>query len=97
MIQIVRLSHVSGGMPPHHICQLYNTVAVLAFTYAADIWYTGISDTARGSRCSSSVAVMKELSSVQQRAAKIVTGALSTAASDILDIHANLLPIDLLF
>ncbi|KNZ80714.1 hypothetical protein J132_04803 [Termitomyces sp. J132] len=76
-IQIARLFCISGGMPPHHICQLYNTVVVLAFTYAADIWYTSI----QRQRHSGSVAVMKELLSVQQRAAKIVTGVLSTAAA----------------
>jgi len=40
--QATRLSKVSGGMPPCRIHQLYNTVAVPAFTYAADIWFTGI-------------------------------------------------------
>ncbi|KAF8218529.1 hypothetical protein L208DRAFT_1350502, partial [Tricholoma matsutake] len=30
-------------------------------------------------------------------AAKLITGSLSTTAGDVLDIHANLLPIDLLY
>lgn len=38
-LQVVRLSRISGSMPPHRICQLYNTVAIMAFTYAADVWY----------------------------------------------------------
>jgi hypothetical protein len=41
-LQVARLSRASGGMPPGRLRQLYTTVAVPAFTYAADIWYTGI-------------------------------------------------------
>ena len=40
--QATRLSKVSGSMPPRCVHQLYNTVAVPAFTYATDIWSTGI-------------------------------------------------------
>jgi len=36
-LQIARLSRISGGMPPRRLCQLYNTVAVPAFIYAADV------------------------------------------------------------
>ncbi|KAG5735422.1 hypothetical protein E4T56_gene12779 [Termitomyces sp. T112] len=77
--QISRLSRISGGMPPHCMCQLYNTVAIPAFTYAADVWYTG------------------KIGAAQRQAAKIITGTLSTMAGDVLDAHANLLPVDFLF
>jgi len=38
--QVARLSKISGGMPPSRIHQLYNTITIPAFTYAADVWYT---------------------------------------------------------
>ncbi|KNZ72485.1 hypothetical protein J132_02996 [Termitomyces sp. J132] len=44
-----------------------------------------------------SVAIIKKLCPSQHRAAKLVTGALSTAVGDALNVHANLLPVDLLF
>ena len=37
--QLWRLAKLTGGIPPGKTCQLYNTVAVLAFTYASDIWF----------------------------------------------------------
>ncbi|KAF5384346.1 hypothetical protein D9615_003173 [Tricholomella constricta] len=95
--QVARLSKISGGMPPHRIRQLYNTVAVPAFTYAADVWYTGVHDSPSGKKRLGSVAITKKLTPVQRRAAKLVTGSLSTTASDVLDAHTNLLPIDLLY
>ncbi|KNZ81583.1 hypothetical protein J132_11344 [Termitomyces sp. J132] len=84
-------------MPPHHICQLYNTVAVPTFTYAVDVCYMGVSDPIRGGRKTGAVTITRKLSSAQHRAARIVTNFFSTTAGNMLDIHANLLPIDLLF
>ncbi|KAF5367638.1 hypothetical protein D9615_010583 [Tricholomella constricta] len=95
--QVARLSKISGGMPPHRIRQLYNTVAVPAFTYAADIWYTGVQNPPGSKKRTGSVAVTKKLVPVQRRAAKLVTGSLSTTAGDVLDAHTNLLPVDLLY
>ncbi|KAG5731524.1 hypothetical protein E4T56_gene5479 [Termitomyces sp. T112] len=77
--QISRLSRISGGMPPHCVRQLYNTVAIPAFTYAADIWYTGVCEGPKGAHQMGSLAVTKKI------------------AGDVLDAHANLLPVDLLF
>ena len=37
--QLWRLAKVMGGIPPGKACQLFNMVAMLAFTYASDVWY----------------------------------------------------------
>jgi len=95
--QVAHLSKVSGGMPPRCIRQLYNTVAVPAFTYVADIWYTGIRSSSTNKKRLGSITITKKLIPIQCQISKLVTGALSTTAGDILDVHANLLPIDLLF
>ena len=84
-------------MPAGMVRQLYNTVAVPAFTYAADIWYMGVHKSPTSSKRLGSMAVTSKLIPVQRRAAKLVTGSLSTTAGDVLDVHANLLPVDLLF
>lgn len=95
--QLWRISKTAGGLPPSRVRQLYNTVAVPAFTYAADIWYTGTHKPAEGGNMKGSVGTTRLLRSVQRKAAKFITGALNTTAGDVMDIHANLLPIDLLF
>lgn len=38
--QLWRISKTVGGLSPSKTHQLYNTVAMLAFAYACDIWYT---------------------------------------------------------
>ena len=50
------------------------------------------SDRKRGS-----IAVTNKLTSTQRKVTKTIVGSLSTAASDVLDVHAQLLPVDLLF
>lgn len=95
--QVSRLSRTSGGLPPKRIRQLYTMVAIPIFTYAADIWFTDIHSTQTGSKCLGSVALAKKLTSVQRQATRTITGSLRTAAGDILEAHANLIPIDLLF
>ena len=94
--QVTRLSKISGGLSPKHMRQLYNTVAIPTFTYAADIWYTVPHISPSGSKQLGSVALSKKLTSIQQSAAKLITGALKSTAGDVLEAHANLLLIDLL-
>ncbi|KNZ79251.1 hypothetical protein J132_03726 [Termitomyces sp. J132] len=80
-MQIWKLSRPSRGMPPHHICQLYNMVAVPAITYAAEIWYTEVHTKPLMQRRSGSVATTNKLLPTQWQAAKVITGMLSTTAA----------------
>ena len=77
--------------------QLYNTVAVPAFSYAADVWYTSIDLAPSGRKQLGSLSITRKLSSIQRKVAKVITGSLATTAGDTLEAHSNLLPIDLLF
>ncbi|KAG2130236.1 hypothetical protein DEU56DRAFT_694152, partial [Suillus clintonianus] len=76
--------------------QLYLTLAVPKFTYGANLWFkpTLRNDTTTTQR--GSIGVAKRLASIQRIAAISITGAMRTTATDILDNHANLLPIPLL-
>ncbi|KNZ72294.1 hypothetical protein J132_04088 [Termitomyces sp. J132] len=49
-------------------------VAVPAFMYAADVWYTGISLSSNGRCCTGSVAASKKLNTAQHHAAKTIMG-----------------------
>jgi ribonuclease HI/exonuclease III len=93
--QISRLSRSASGISSHLMRQMYISAAVAKMTYAADIWYTPISMNENGNR-TGSIGVTKKLATVQRSAALTITGALRSTATDILDIHANLLPVDLL-
>ena len=81
-------------MPPSRVRQLYNTVTIPTFTYAADVWYTGIHKPTKSIKNRESIAVTNKLVSVQRRVAKLITSSLSSTAGDIMDAHANLLPVD---
>jgi ribonuclease HI len=90
------LSKTSSGLKPNDVRQLYMTVAVPRFMYGAEVWYTPALSIGNLTKTKGSVAITNKLRSSQRLAAKTVTGALSTTAGDILDIHTNLFPVDLL-
>ena len=77
--------------------QLYLTVSVPGITYGAEVWYTAIHQPSGHARKKGSVAITNKIRSTQRKVAKTITGALATTAGDVLDVHAFLLPIDLMF
>jgi hypothetical protein len=92
-----RLARPAARIWPKIMRQLYNVVAVPKMTYAADVWYTPIYRLKDKMRNSRSVNAMKKLASIKRMATLAITGALCTTATDVLDLHANLLPVELLF
>ena len=95
--QLWRLANVTGGIPPGRAHQLYNTVAMPAFTYTSDIWYIPPFKLTHKRNSLGSVSVMKLLCSIQGKATNFITGALNGTTFDILEAHAHILPVDLLF
>lgn len=95
--QLWRIAKNSGGMSPSRIRQLYNTVAVPAFTYACDVWYIPPFKQPHSKKSNGSVNDTKLLQSIQGTACRYITGAIRGTAFDVLETHANVLPIDLLF
>lgn len=97
ILQLRRLSRTSMGIPTKLMRQLYQTVAILKFTYAANIWFhplfkgNSTETLQRGSK-----RIAERLTSVQRIATLSITGAMCTTPTDSLEAHANLLPIPLL-
>lgn len=96
ILQLCHLSSTSMGLPMCLIRQLYQVVAILKMLYVADVWFSpafkeGSDNTQRGS-----IGIAKRISTVQCMAAIVITGAMQTTTTDILEAHANLLPIQLL-
>jgi hypothetical protein len=99
ILQFGRLSRTTGGVAGRYVRQLYNAIAVPRMLYAADVFLVPQRTTkdGRGGRMKlRGGAIMNQLAAVQQRAAIMITGTMSTTATDVLDIHANLLPFHLL-
>ena len=91
-----RLARWTGGIPPRKIHQLYNMVAVPAFTYTSDVWYIPPFKLTHKRNSLGSVSVTKILHSVQGQVAQFITGGLKGTAYDILEAHAYIPPVDLL-
>ena len=95
--QLWQLSKSVSGLSLAGTIQLYNTVAVPRFAYGAEVWYTYLHKPSSASKTKGSVAITNKLRSVQCKVTKSITGGLSMTASDIMDAHAYILPVDVLF
>ena len=91
-----RLTRPATSISPWQMRQLYQVVAMPSFTYMVDVWFMLIFKEPDAGKSSGSVGVARKLSSVQRMAMTAIMGALCTSASDVLEVHANLLPIELL-
>ncbi|KAF5386185.1 hypothetical protein D9615_002532 [Tricholomella constricta] len=90
------ITRPSTGIKPDFMEQLFTAVAVPKFTYAADVWYTPIRRKPRNKRDSGSVGPAKQLAKIQRLALIAITGSMRSAPTDALELHADLLPVDLL-
>ena len=95
--QTRRIAKSSKGIKGHLARQLYMAAAVPAMLYGASVWLTPIRRSgSRGTKSKGSIGTANKLSRVQRMAATHITGALRTTATDVLEAHADLLPMDLL-
>ena len=92
-----RISKSASGLSTKATKQLYNTVAVPWFTYGMEVWYAYLHKPEAARKTKGSVSITNKLWSVQHKVAISITGGLSTTAGDIMDAHAYILPMDLLF
>jgi len=94
--QLRRLTKATKGLPMRLTRQLYQAIAIPKMLYAANIWFKPIYQHDSNTRQRGSIGIAKKLTSVQRSAAIAITGAMRTTATDILEAHANLLPVPLL-
>ena len=96
MLAFHRLVRPSAGIRPRLLHQMYNAMAIPKMTYAADVWYTPVYRIEGRQKRSGSVGITRRLTSIQHLATTAITGALQSTATDVLDLHANVLSIELL-
>jgi ribonuclease HI len=97
LIQFARITRASKGATAKYVRKLYLSIAIPRMLYAADIFLTPQRKmNTRSTDGKSSQGIINKLASVQRQAAIMITGAMRTTATDILDVMANLLPFHLL-
>lgn len=90
--QFKHLSRPCVEMLPVKMWQLYKAIAVLKMLYGCDVMNVPIQRKSDVKRMSGSVGFAMNLARVQCLAATAIMGALYNTATDVLDMHANLLP-----
>src|SRR6266481_2044876 len=90
------LARHATGISPRQMRQLYQAVVVPGFSYAADVWFGPVLRPESGGKAKGSVGVARKLTSVQQIATTTVTRALHTLATDVMEVHAYLWPVELM-
>jgi hypothetical protein len=71
--------------------QLYQAVAIPKMLYVADLWFSLVHREGTNNLQWGSIGIAKKLSSIQCIAALAITGAMKTTATNLLEVHANLL------
>ncbi|THU94079.1 hypothetical protein K435DRAFT_669085, partial [Dendrothele bispora CBS 962.96] len=92
--QFRRVAKIAEGMTAQHIRQLYKSKAVPRMLYGACVMLATQTRPRKDGKLVKS-SIVSKLTSIQRKAALIITGALSTTATDLLDLHAGLLPLPL--
>jgi len=90
-----RMIKPTKGIRGQLMKRLYEGVVIPKMMYAADIWCAGLVAKGRGRRTNSRGArgFMSQMARVQRMATLLITGGMRSSATDILDAHANILPI----
>ena len=92
-----RLARLGSGIQMKLMRQMFCAVVLLRMTYAVDVWYMPTCQWEGAKKTSGLVGITKGLTSVQRIASTVITDALQTAPTDLLDLHAGIWPVHLLF
>jgi len=97
LIQFSRIAHTSKGVHAKYFCQLYLSITIPQMLYATDIFLTPKQNIGKNTENNKAKqAILTKLTSIQQQAAIMITGAMSTTATDALEVMANILPFHML-
>ena len=90
-----RLARVATGVNLWLMRQLYMAVTIPKMMYTIEVWLTPLQQQDGAKKCTGSVGMVNRLASLQRVAALAITGAMHTTATDVIDLHADLLPMRL--
>ncbi|KAF7373394.1 RNA-directed DNA polymerase from transposon X-element [Mycena sanguinolenta] len=96
IVNFRRLGRVAGGVAAAYIRQLYISICVPRMLYGAEVWLAPTYQRDLGAnRRRDTRAPVKKLASIQLRAARLMLGGMVSSPGDLLDAHADLLPMNL--
>jgi ribonuclease HI len=95
-----RISRAAGGIASIHMRCLYMAIAVPRMLYGAEVFMGSRRENERKRRAGlkgcCTTGIVTKLAAIQRKAAIAITGAMVTTATDVLDVHAGILPFHLL-
>ena len=95
VLQMRCLAIASKGLPLPLMRQLFTSITLPKLLYAIDVWFTPLYSTDNNDIHQGSIVTAKKLNKVQQIALLTMTGAVRTTATDMLEAHTNLQPLEL--
>jgi len=97
LLAINRLTRPSFGLPARYVSRLFISMVLPKVEYALPVWYSppDSSTQQHTGKTRGSVGHMRQLAKVQRLGCKLITGAFRCTATDILDLHANIPPIQI--
>jgi ribonuclease HI len=90
-----RLARLAKGLPMFALRRLYLTVVIPKMTYGLSVWYTPPYIVEGQKRRSGSVAALTQFERIQRIALLSITGSIRTAPTDMMEVQARILPMDL--
>ena len=96
LLQFGRLAKVSKGISMKLTRRLYISMAIPRIFYGANVFLTPTQHKPGATLKKDNRAIITRLTSIQRRAAIMITGAMSSTPGDLLDAHADLIPIPIL-
>ena len=94
--QFGRLARPKNGLRAKHVLTLYKQMLLPAMLYAASVWLVPQRKLPDRTRTYGSVGLIRKLARVHRQACILITGAMRTTATDVLEAHLSLPPFHLL-
>ena len=94
--QFARLARPKHGLRAKHVSALYHQMLLPAMLYAASVWITPQRRIPGRKRLHGSVGIIRKLARIHRQACILISGAMRTTATDVLEVHLNILPFHLL-
>ncbi|KAF8829901.1 hypothetical protein HHX47_DHR2000152 [Lentinula edodes] len=91
-----KLSRPSTGVSLKMMRKLYLTVVIPKMTYGLDVWYTPPHRPEGAKSRRGSLKALQNFTQIQHMVTITTSGAMGSSPTDLLDIHTNLLPMDLM-
>ncbi|KAF8175355.1 hypothetical protein BJ912DRAFT_857973, partial [Pholiota molesta] len=94
LLQVRHYTRPSTGLLATYMRRLYISMAIPKITYGLEVWYVPPFLPEGKHVCKGSVKALTELTKLQRIATLSISGALCSTATDLLDGHTNILPME---